>query len=264
MKVVLIQFEDAGKRYFFDPLHFVIVPNTYVVVETVRGIEIGKAILEKDITEEELVSELKPIIRVASQEDIDINNYNKTLEEVVILKTKDLVVTNSLEMKVLGAEYTLDRKKLMIYFEAEGRVDFRDLVKDLSDIFKTRIELRQVGPRDGAKMIGSIGPCGYVLCCSSFIGQFDTVSIKMAKNQNISINTAKISGLCGKLLCCIKYEDDAYADLRKELPIIHEKIIVDDVEAEVIEIEILKKRVKARFSDGKIIFLSDGEYKRKI
>ena len=263
MKVVLVQFEEAGKRYFFDPLDFIIEPNSFVVVETVRGVEIGKAISEKNITEEELIAELKPIIRIANEDDLKINEYNKALEVDIVKKTKELVFSNNLEMKVLGAEYTLDRKKLMIYFEAEGRVDFRDLVKDLSDIFKTRIELRQVGPRDGAKMIGSIGPCGFLLCCSTFMGQFDTVSIKMAKNQNISINTAKISGLCGKLLCCIKYEDDAYTELKKELPSIHEIIIVNNEEAIVIEVEYFKKKVKARLSNGDVVLLLDGQYKRK-
>ena len=264
MKVVLVQFKEAGKRYYFDPLDYTIEPNSFVVVETIRGIEIGKVIKEKDIQEEELVSELKPIIRIATEDDIRVDKYNVTLEADVLEKTKELVHVNNLEMKVLGGEYTLDRKKLMIYFEAENRVDFRDLVKDLSDIFKTRIELRQVGPRDGAKMIGSIGPCGFLLCCSTFIGQFDTVSIKMAKNQNISINTAKISGLCGKLLCCIKYEDEAYSELRRELPVLHERVIVEDKEGEVIEVEFIKRRIKVRFGDGSIIVVASGEYQRKI
>ncbi|MDL2292324.1 stage 0 sporulation protein [Acholeplasma sp. OttesenSCG-928-E16] len=264
MHVALIQFKEAGKRYYFDPLNFQLENGIYVVVETVRGIEIGKVVQLKDILETELISELKPILRIATDDDKEADKYNLSLEKEIVKKTKELSFLHNLELKVLGAEYTLDRKKLLIYFEAEGRVDFRDLVKDLSDVYKTRIELRQVGPRDGAKMIGSIGPCGYLLCCNTFIGQFDTVSIKMAKNQNISINTQKISGLCGKLLCCIKYEDDVYTEIKKEMPALKEIILVDGIEAEVLEVGYVKGTIKARIlKDGSIVHLHNGEYKRK-
>ncbi|MFA5560227.1 MAG: regulatory iron-sulfur-containing complex subunit RicT [Acholeplasmataceae bacterium] len=249
MQVALVQFKEVGKKYYFSFASFPLVGRELVVVETVRGIEIGKVYLIKEIEESELTNELKPIIRIATEEDINKSLENEKLEPEVVETTKELAVKNELEMKVLGAEYTLDRKKLLIYFEAESRIDFRNLVKDLSEVYHTRIELRQVGPRDAAKMIGGIGPCGLILCCSTFIGEFDTVSIKMAKNQNISLNPQKISGACGKLLCCIKYEDDVYTELKETLPELNETVKTEKGNARVIDVNILSRKVKVKFAE---------------
>jgi cell fate regulator YaaT (PSP1 superfamily) len=249
MKVALIQFKEAGKKYYFSYNNQDIKEKDAVVVETVRGIEIGYVYLFKDIEEAELISELKPVIRKATEEDIKEDTYNQSLEAEIIDTTKHIAKSLELEMKILAAEYTLDRKRLLIYFEAESRIDFRELVRKLSEVYHTRIELRQIGPRDAAKMIGGIGPCGLILCCSSFIGEFDTVSIKMAKNQNISLNPQKISGVCGKLLCCIKYEDDAYTELKALLPDVNEKITTPKGMAKVIDINILGQKVKVKHAE---------------
>ncbi|MBN2300256.1 MAG: hypothetical protein JXC31_03605 [Acholeplasmataceae bacterium] len=263
MKVALVQFKEAGKKYYFSYGDLDIEKNDLVVVETTRGIEIGKVYLFKEIEESDLSSELKPIIRKANDGDIKEDEYNQTLEVGIIEKTKILAVQNDLEIKVLGAEYTLDRKRLLIYFESDNRVDFRNLVRDLSEIYHTRIELRQIGPRDAAKMIGGIGPCGLILCCATFIGEFDAVSIKMAKNQNIALNPQKISGICGKLLCCIKYEDDVYTELKALLPDLREKVETEKGTANVLEINIIGQKVKVKnLEDGSIEWLDAKDIKR--
>ncbi|PKK97424.1 MAG: stage 0 sporulation protein [Tenericutes bacterium HGW-Tenericutes-3] len=250
MKVALVQFKEAGKKYYFSFGDLDIELKDKVVVETTRGIEIGKVYLFKDIEESDLISELKPIIRKASSGDIKEDEYNQTLEFGVVEKAKVLAVQNELEIKVLGAEYTLDRKRLLIYFESDTRVDFRNLVRDLSEIYHTRIELRQIGPRDAAKMIGGIGPCGLILCCTTFIGEFDAVSIKMAKNQNIALNPQKISGVCGKLLCCIKYEDDVYTELKVLLPDMNEKVETEKGIGQVVDLNIIGQKIRVRYPDG--------------
>ncbi len=263
MKVALVQFKEAGKKYYFSYEGLTLEVNNLVVVETSRGIEIGKVYLFKDIIETDLTSELKPIIRKATDGDIKEDQYNQTLEPGIIEKSKVLAIQNELEIKVLGAEYTLDRKRLLIYFESENRVDFRNLVRDLSEIYHTRIELRQIGPRDAAKMIGGIGPCGLILCCTTFIGEFDTVSIKMAKNQNIALNPQKISGVCGKLLCCIKYEDDVYTELKKIMPDVNEKVETEKGAANVLDLNIIAQKVKVRYVDnGTIEWLALADLKR--
>lgn len=263
MKVALVQFKEAGKKYYFSYEGLDIEKNDYVVVETTRGIEIGKVYLFKEIEETDLTSELKPILRKASEGDLKEEEYNRTLEPAVVDKAKQLAKHNELEMKVLGAEYTLDRKRLLIYFEAESRIDFRNLVKDLSEVYHTRIELRQIGPRDAAKMIGGIGPCGLILCCTTFIGEFDTVSIKMAKNQNIALNPQKISGVCGKLLCCIKYEDDVYTELKATMPDLKEKVMTPKGEAMVLELNIIGQKVKVNHAEnGGIEWLPLSDIKR--
>ncbi|MFA5719454.1 MAG: stage 0 sporulation family protein [Acholeplasmataceae bacterium] len=249
MHVVEIQFKKAGKRYFFDPVNIDVKNGDLVVVETIRGIELGKVIGEiKHIEQNDI--EIKPILRLATEEDEKNASYNRTLEEEVIQTTKDLVRQNQLDMKVLASEYTLDRDRLVIYFESEQRVDFRQLVKDLNEVYKTRIELRQVGSRDGAKFIGGIGPCGLITCCQTFLGTFDNVSIKMAKNQNLSLNPQKISGACGKLLCCIKYENDYYEELRQDMPDVNEYVLTENGRGKVISIQILKRQVRVLFEDG--------------
>ncbi len=248
MQVALIKFKEAGKKYHFSYKDLNIEQEQQVVVETSRGIEIGTVYMIKEIAESDLVSELKPILRIATDDDKETDAYNQSLEHKVVAETKKLVIQNKLEMKVLGAEYTLDRKRLLIYFEAEDRVDFRNLVKDLNKLYHTRIELRQIGPRDAAKMIGGIGPCGLILCCSTFIGEFDTVSIKMAKNQNLALNPQKISGVCGKLLCCIRYEDDTYTELKKTLPDVHEFVETEVGKGKVMDVNILSQRVKVHYN----------------
>ncbi len=253
MNVALVQFKEAGKKYFFSHEYIDVKRDDLVVVETSRGVEIGRVYMLKEIEPSELTSELKPIMRVAQAEDIKEDEYNQTLEVGVVDTTKKLSIKNELEIKVLGAEYTLDRKRLLIYFESDSRVDFRGLVRDLSEVYHTRIELRQIGPRDAAKMIGGIGPCGLILCCTTFIGEFDTVSIKMAKNQNLALNPQKISGVCGKLLCCIKYEDDTYTDLKQNLPDYHEIVETEKGQVLVIDVNILGQKVKIKHQSEDLI-----------
>ncbi len=217
--VVVIQFNRLGKKYYFDTANIDVKKGDKVVVETARGIELGFVTSDKMvISNEELVSPLKPIVRLATEEDIRNYEENSSKESYVMEKTEEFVKKNQLEMKLLNCEYTLDKTKLIIYFNAEGRVDFRELVKDLANEFHVRIELRQVGARDGAKVLGGIGLCGRPTCCTTFLNEFQPVSIKMAKNQNLSLNPSNISGICGKLLCCIKYEDEQYKEMRKNMP----------------------------------------------
>jgi cell fate regulator YaaT (PSP1 superfamily) len=251
--VVGIRFKAVGKKYYFDPKDF--NPKLYdkVIVETIRGIELGEVIEEqKEIGDGEIISTLKPIYRMATEDDI--KKYERNIADIpqAIERCKVHIRKNKLDMKLLGCEFTLDRTKLIIYFNAEGRVDFRELVKDLANEFKLRIELRQVGTRDGAKFLGGIGPCGYILCCNTFLGDFETVSIKMAKNQNLSLNPVNISGLCGKLLCCIRYENDTYTEHRKELPKINSWVTTTDGRAKVIAVNIIDKSVRVKTEEDGI------------
>ncbi|MBN2604311.1 MAG: stage 0 sporulation family protein [Bacilli bacterium] len=243
--VIGIRFKAVGKKYYFDPAGFDVSINDKVIVETVRGIELGTVIEElKEIDDSEVISALKPVLRIATEEDMINHQRNQDDIPIALKKCEVQIKKNKLEMKLLGCEYTLDRTKLIIYFNAEGRVDFRELVKDLANEFKVRIELRQVGTRDGAKFLGGIGPCGYLICCNTFLGDFDTVSIKMAKNQNLSLNPVNISGLCGKLLCCIKYEDDTYKEHRQVLPKVNSYVNTVDGRAKVIAVNIINKSVR--------------------
>ena len=252
MKVIRIQFKQVGKKYYFSPNNIDVKNEDKVVVETIRGLELGTVIGDIiDIDEKELVSELKPIIRKATKKDLDDYKLAKEKESGVKEKTKMYAINNGLEMKILGCEYTLDLGKLIIYFEAEGRVDFRQLFKDLAEEFKVRIELRQVGPRDGAKFMGGLGPCGLKICCVTHIDDFDNVTIKMAKNQNLSLNPQKISGTCGKLLCCIKYEDEIYKEARQNLPDIGDTVKTKDGIGKVIGLDILKGLIQVKYPDEK-------------
>lgn len=211
--VVGVRFKPAGKIYYFDPGKLPIERNDHVIVETARGIEYGTVVLgRREVTEEEVVLPLKQVMRVADDDDALVveDNAEKAKEATVVFKEK--VRSHKLEMKLVDAEYTFDRNKLIFYFTADGRVDFRELVKDLASVFRVRIELRQIGVRDEAKMLGGIGPCGRLLCCSTWMGEFDPVSIRMAKDQSLSLNPTKISGLCGRLMCCLKFENDVYQD----------------------------------------------------
>ncbi len=252
-KVVGIRFKEAGKKYYFDPVEFDLTVDDKVVVETVRGLELGRVIENvKTLDDENIIASLKPIIRLATEEDIEKDKAHEQLIPDVMKKCGVYVQKHNLEMKLLGAEYTLDKTKLIIYFNAEGRVDFRELVKDLANEFRVRIELRQVGARDGAKFLGGIGPCGYLLCCNTFLGEFETVSIRMAKNQNLSLNPSNISGLCGKLLCCIRYENETYHEYKTMMPKINSQVKTDEGMCKVIASNIIDLRVKVVCKEGTI------------
>jgi len=252
-KVVAIQFVRLGKKYYFSTNNLDLKRSDFVIVETIRGIELGEVVSNiMEISDEEIVSPLKPILRLASFEDIKTHRENIEKEPIVMKKTSELVRTNNLEMKLLNCEYTLDRSKLIIYFTAEGRVDFRELVKDLANEFHVRIELRQVGARDGAKVIGGIGPCGRETCCTTFLREFEPVSIKMAKNQNLSLNPTNISGICGKLLCCIRYEDENYRDFKKEMPNINSMVWTLDGRGKVVDINYSLQSASVQFKDGTV------------
>jgi cell fate regulator YaaT (PSP1 superfamily) len=211
--VVGVRFKPAGKIYYFDPGDLSIDQNDHVIVETARGIEYGEIVVgNREVGEEDVVLPLKQVIRLADQDDAKVVDLNKQDAKDAMQIFKEKVATHDLEMKLVDAEYTFDKNKLIFYFTAEGRVDFRELVKDLAAVFRVRIELRQIGVRDEAKILGGIGPCGRLLCCSTWMGEFDPVSIRMAKDQSLSLNPTKISGLCGRLMCCLKFENDSYTD----------------------------------------------------
>ena len=219
IKVIGVRFKKAGKIYYFSPADLDIKRGQYVIVETARGIEFGECVIGiKEINEEEIVSPLKCVIRIADDKDILKHKENKSKEIEALDICLKKIQEHKLDMKLIDVEYTFDNNKVIFYFTADGRVDFRELVKDLATIFKTRIELRQIGVRDEAKMVGGLGPCGRSLCCSTFLGDFASVSIKMAKEQNLSLNPTKISGICGRLMCCLNYEQSTYEEIRKRLP----------------------------------------------
>ncbi len=269
MKAIRVKFKSVGKRYFFGTAGFDLKDGDKVIVNTIRGIELGVCcgkVFELD--EHDLTSELKDIVRIATKNDIENYEKNKTEEESIITTTKGLAREYELPIKVLEAEYTLDRSKLIIYFEAENRVDFRELVKRLAEIYHTRIELRQVGSRDGAKVFGGIGPCGLIVCCKTFITEFDNVSVKMAKNQNLSLNPIKISGNCGKLLCCINYENELYQELRKYAPDIGDIVKTIDGPAKVLACDVLNRNCKVKYLDEENKFgylkLEDIEFVRSM
>ncbi len=251
--VVAIQFNRLGKKYYFSTNNIDLHRSDFVVVETIRGLEMGEVVSDVlEISDEEIVSPLKPILRIASFDDLKTHKENIAKEPYVMKKTGDAVRANKLEMKLLNCEYTLDRSKLIIYFTAEGRVDFRELVKDLANEFHVRIELRQVGARDGAKVIGGIGPCGRQTCCTTFLREFEPVSIKMAKNQSLSLNPNNISGICGKLLCCIRYEDANYRDFKKEMPNVNSVVWTLDGKGKIVDINYSMQSASVQFRDGTI------------
>ncbi len=248
MNAIRVQFKPLGKKYFFGTGKYNLSDKTPVIVSTIRGQELGFCVGNVfDIDERDLTSELKDVIRIATEDDFKQYEHNKSLEPGVVEKTKYYAKKNNIEMKVLDAEYTLDCSKLIINFEAEGRVDFRELVRNLAEEFHTRIELRQVGSRDGAKVFGGIGPCGLIVCCKTFITEFDNVTVKMAKNQNLSLNPLKISGNCGKLLCCINYENDLYTELRRGAPDTGDIVSTPEGDAKVLSCDILNGNIKVKF-----------------
>lgn len=215
-KVVGIRFKKAGKIYYFDPAGFEVVKGDHAIVETARGIEYGEVVMDlKEVPEEELTAPLKPLIRKATEADARKVEENSLKEREAFKICEEKIANRHLEMHLVNVEYTFDVGKIIFYFTADGRIDFRELVKDLAAVFRTRIELRQIGVRDEAKMLGGIGCCGRPLCCATFLGDFEPVSIRMAKDQNLSLNPTKISGICGRLLCCLKYENDLYVGKKK-------------------------------------------------
>ncbi len=248
--VVGVRFKKAGKVYYFDPNQFDISENEFVIVETVRGIEYGKVVItKKQVDENDVVLPLKKVIRIANENDRTIVEENKHAAKEAYQVCQQKVVEHNLDMKLADVEYTFDRNKIIFYFTADGRIDFRELVKDLAAIFRTRIELRQIGVRDEAKMLGGIGPCGRMLCCSTFLGDFEPVSIKMAKDQNLSLNPAKISGLCGRLMCCLKYENDEYEAAKEQLPDLDQRIQTPHGTGRVIGLNILERLIQVELVD---------------
>ncbi|MGN0710894.1 MAG: stage 0 sporulation family protein [Anaerovoracaceae bacterium] len=247
VKVAGVRFKKAGKVYYFDPGDLDVKSETNVIVETARGMEYGTVTSDiKEISEKEIVAPLKKIIRIANEKDAQQHEENLKKKEKALMLCQEKVNKHKLEMKLIDVEYTFDNSKIIFYFTADGRVDFRELVKDLASVFKMRIELRQIGVRDEAKMMGGIGTCGRALCCHTWLPEFEPVSIKMAKVQNLSLNPTKISGICGRLMCCLKYENDVYMELRKGMPDVGERVKTEDGIGIVIESNILENKVKVR------------------
>ena len=250
-KMVGVRFKNAGKLFYFDPGELWPSPGAFVIVDTVRGQTFGQVITGMRETDEQLLdTPLKPILRIASDEDIDHMHENEAFEKKAYDICHRKIDEHQLEMKLVSVEQTFDNSKLVFYFTANGRVDFRSLVKDLASVFHTRIELRQIGVRDEARMIGGLGPCGLPICCGTFLGDFQPVSIKMAKEQNLSLNPTKISGVCGRLMCCLKYEDDNYVQTRKRMPKIGKDVETPDGFGTVIDLNILKETVTVRVRHG--------------
>ena len=251
IKVVGVRFKKAGKIYYFDPADMNIQKDTYVVVETARGIEFGECVIGiKEISEKDIVAPLKSVLRIATEEDINKHFKNKDKEKDAFDICLKKIQEHELTMKLIDVEYTFDNNKVIFYFTADGRVDFRELVKDLATIFKTRIELRQIGVRDEAKMLGGLGPCGRPMCCSTFLGDFASVSIKMAKEQNLSLNPTKISGICGRLMCCLNYEQSTYEDIRKRMPKVGSIVETSEGTGEVFSNNTVKESVKVKLRKG--------------
>ena len=247
VKVVGVRFKKAGKIYYFDPDKINIETNDFVIVETARGLEFGLvAVGPKEVDEDEIIQPLKPVLRIAEDEDFEIHKENKKMAKEAMTICEEKVKEHGLDMNLVDVEYTFDNNKVIFYFTADNRVDFRELVKDLASIFKTRIELRQIGVRDEAKIIGGIGPCGQITCCTRFLGEFAPVSIKMAKEQSLSLNPTKISGLCGRLMCCLKYEQETYEELLVHMPQVGAIINSPDGTGVIISSYTLLQRVRAK------------------
>lgn len=245
-EVIGVRFRENGKIYFFNPLNYKIDPGRYVIVETARGVEYGKVVLgRREIDEEKMSSPLKPIIRIADENDAAKYQENKEKSRQAYEICLEKIKKHELEMKLIDAEYTFDNNKVLFYFTADGRIDFRELVKDLAAVFKTRIELRQIGVRDETKIVGGIGICGRELCCNKHLSEFVPVSIKMAKEQNLSLNPTKISGVCGRLMCCLKHEQDTYEYLNDKLPNVGDYVkTIDGKRGEVSSVNVLRQKVK--------------------
>ncbi len=254
-RVIGVRFRTAGKIYFFDPGKFQIKKGENVIVETARGVEYGYVMMgEREVEDEKVVQPLKPVIRIATKEDDAVEEKNKKKEKEAFKICQKKIEKHNLEMKLIDAEYTFDNNKVLFYFTADGRIDFRELVKDLASVFKTRIELRQIGVRDETKILGGVGICGRALCCHSYLSEFIPVSIKMAKEQNLSLNPTKISGTCGRLMCCLKNEEETYRYLNSKLPNVGDHVTTDDgLKGEVSSVNVLRQRVKV------IVYLDNDE-----
>ena len=246
IKVIGVRFRTAGKIYFFDPVNFEIEKGDSVIVETARGVEFGVVVgAPRFVEEARVIQPLKPVLRVATQKDKDQEAANKIKEKEAFQICLEKIRKHQLEMKLIDAEYTFDNNKVLFYFTADGRIDFRELVKDLAAVFKTRIELRQIGVRDETKIVGGIGICGRPLCCNTHLSEFVPVSIKMAKEQNLSLNPTKISGVCGRLMCCLKHEEETYEDLNRNLPGIGDYVTTENgLKGEVKSVNVLRQLVK--------------------
>lgn len=244
--VIGIRFRRAGKVYYFAPEDNVIYSQgQHAIVETARGIEYGEVVISnKEVDESEVIQPLKKVIRLATSEDDEKYKQNKLKEKEAFFICKEKIIKHKLDMKLIDVEYTFDNNKVLFYFTSYERVDFRELVKELASIFKTRIELRQIGVRDETKMCGGIGICGRSLCCNTFLGDFQPVSIKMAKEQNLSLNPIKISGICGRLMCCLKYEQDCYVEIRGRLPVVGDIVITPDGKGEVLSVNVLREQIR--------------------
>ena len=245
-KVIGVRFRTAGKIYFFSPGEFEIKQGDHVIVETARGIEYGRVVsAPKEVDDDSVVQPLKSVIRIATEQDEKTVEKNRQKEKEAFKICQEKIRKHGLDMKLIEAEYTFDNNKVLFYFTADGRIDFRELVKDLASVFKTRIELRQVGVRDETKMLGGIGICGRPLGCNTYLSEFIPVSIKMAKEQSLSLNPTKISGICGRLMCCLKNEQEAYEELNSNLPDIGEKVkTFDGFKGEVVSVNVLRQKVK--------------------
>ncbi len=241
IEIVGVRFKRVGKIYYFDPVGIKLAVGEKAVVETSRGIEIGEvAIANREVDESEVVSPLRPVLRAATTEDLETEKANLEKAKDALKICEERIARHGLDMQLVDAEYTFDGSKILFYFTSEGRVDFRDLVKDLAGVFKMRIELRQIGVRDEAKLCGGLGICGRPFCCATFLDDFQPVSIKMAKEQNLSLNPTKISGTCGRLMCCLKYEQEAYEDLLKNTPPVDSKVMTPEGEGTVVEVNLLR------------------------
>ena len=249
--IIGVRFKKAGKIYFFDPAGKQVARGEHVIVETSMGMEYGEVVIaNRQLPQEKIVAPLKKIIRVANRQDAKQNEENKKQEKEAFKLCEKKIKEHGLDMKLMDVEFKFDKSKILFFFTADGRIDFRELVRDLASVYKTRIEMRQVGVRDEVRRIGGNGVCGRELCCCSFLGNFETVSIKMAKEQNVSLNPSKISGNCGRLMCCLQYEQNVYEEKLKKLPKIGAIVKTQDGQGEVCGLETLKEIVKVKFKDG--------------
>lgn len=257
-KIIGVRFKNCGKVYYFSPDKEGYKEGDGVVVETARGVEYATvAIEEKEVEEDKLVAPLKPVLREANEKDLEIVRRNEERRPEAMKIAREKIAARGLDMKLVDCEFTFDQSKVLFYFTAEGRIDFRELVRDLSAIFRIRIELRQIGVRDEARMVGGIGPCGRTCCCASCMPDFKKVSIKMAKNQGLSLNPEKISGLCGRLMCCLAYENDYYADVYKKMPKMGSTVSTPEGQGTVINNNMLKMQVKVRIEKGDAVIFRD-------